>query len=250
MERVHLNLEILIMGDYGAAAAMITLSVLIGKCNLVQMFFLILWEMVFFGLNLAIIQRVGIRDAGGSVWIHTFGSFFGLGASFFFQPTRSEISGNWKSSYHSEVTAALGCLFLFVYWPSFNSALLTGIEQERAIISTVLAILSSCMGALSVSRLIFGKIEMEMLLHGSLSGGVAIGICANIVDEPWKAMIIGLFAGIISSIGVQRINPFLSYYMNVQDTSAALSVFGIPGILGAISSAIIIAGISDQRFSE
>lgn len=60
MDRIDLNIDRLILGDYGAAAAMITLSVLIGKCNLVQMFFLILWEMVFFGLNWAIIMRVGV----------------------------------------------------------------------------------------------------------------------------------------------------------------------------------------------
>lgn len=84
MSRVSLDIEQLILGDYGAAAAMISLSVLIGKCNLIQMFFLIFWEMVFFGLNLAICARVGMRDIGGSIWIHTWGAFFGVAASYFF----------------------------------------------------------------------------------------------------------------------------------------------------------------------
>lgn len=145
--------------------------------------------------------------------------------------------------------AALGTVFLFVYWPSFNGALQTGVDQERTIVCTVLAILSSCVGAVSVSRLIFGKIEIEMVMHGSLSGGVAIGVCANILDEPWQAMIIGLIAGLISSYGVQKVNPYLSTYLNLQDTSAVLSVFGIPGIYGSIASAIVIAGIADRGFS-
>lgn len=139
---------------------------------------------------------------------------------------------------------------MFVYWPSFNGALQIGIDQERTIICTVLAILSSCIAAVGVSRLLFGKIEIEMLMHGSLAGGVAIGACANIISKPWASMIIGLTAGIISSFGVQRINPFFSRLTNLQDTCAALSVFGLPGILGAISSSIIHASIDGMGFDE
>lgn len=49
-------------------------------------------------------------------------------------------------SYVSDLFAMIGTLFLWIFWPSFNSALLDGIEQERAILNTYLA-LASCTGS-------------------------------------------------------------------------------------------------------
>jgi len=100
------------------------------------------------------------------------------------------------------VTAALGSLFLWVYWPSFTSALLSGVDQERAVINTLLALSSSCMGAVSVCRYMFGKLEMEMMLQATLAGGVAIGASADLITVPWGAMLLGFVTGIISAYGV------------------------------------------------
>lgn len=49
------------------------------------------------------------------------------------------------ASYNSDTFAMIGTLFLWIFWPSFNSALLDGIEQERAIINTYLS-LAACTG--------------------------------------------------------------------------------------------------------
>lgn len=66
------------------------------------------------------------------------------------------------------------------------------------------------MGALSVSRLIFGKLEIEIILHATLAGGVAIGASADLLTEPWAAMLIGFIAGIISAYSYQRISPLFT----------------------------------------
>jgi ammonium transporter Rh len=84
--------------------------------------------MIFFGLNWSICMKMGLLDVGGSVIIHSFGAFYGIAASFFFQPDRSAKSENFRSSYNSEITAALGSLFLFVYWPSLTGALQSGVD--------------------------------------------------------------------------------------------------------------------------
>lgn len=44
------------------------------------------------------------------------------------------------SSYSSDIFAMVGTLFLWIFWPSFNSALLDGADQERAIINTYLSL--------------------------------------------------------------------------------------------------------------
>jgi ammonium transporter Rh len=195
------NLESLIVGDFGAGAAMITFGVILGKCNLQQLMFLTFWEMIFYGLNEAICVNMNVTDAGGSILVHTFGAYFGLGASYFFQPKRASSSKNLVSSYQSEMIAVIGSIFLWMYWPSFNGALASGVAQQRIIVNTVLAISSSCMGGAITARILFGKLEMEIMLNATLAGGVAIGSSCDLITEPWAAMCIGLAGGILSSVG-------------------------------------------------
>jgi len=104
----------------------------------------------------------------------------------------------------------IGTIFLFMYWPSFNSALSVGVTQQRIMINTVLAISGSTLGAAFTARVFFGKLEMEIMLNATLAGGVIIGSSCDMIASPWVAMMLGLFGGVISSIGFQKIGPFLS----------------------------------------
>ena len=79
---------------------MITFGVLLGKCNLQQLMFLVWWQMIWWGLNEAIgVQLLQGTDMGGSMFVHTYGAYFGIAASFFFQPDRASVSNNLKDSY-------------------------------------------------------------------------------------------------------------------------------------------------------
>jgi len=85
MHRINVTLEKLIIGDFGAGAAMITFGAILGKCNLQQLFFLVFWEMIWWGLNEAIgAGKIQAVDMGGSMFVHTFGAYYGLAASWFF----------------------------------------------------------------------------------------------------------------------------------------------------------------------
>jgi len=53
-----MDLEHIIGGDFAAGASMITFGVVLGKINLQQMFFLIWWEMIWYGLNEALCVNV------------------------------------------------------------------------------------------------------------------------------------------------------------------------------------------------
>lgn len=44
------------------------------------------------------------------------------------------------ASYTSDIFAMVGTIFLWIFWPSFNSALVDGPEQERAILHTYLSL--------------------------------------------------------------------------------------------------------------
>ena len=143
----------------------------------------------------------------------------------------------------------IGSIFLWMFWPSFNGALAEGATQHRTMINTVLAISGSVIGTVCVSRICcHGKLNMELILNATLAGGVAIGSSADIVTAPWAAIFIGYLGGVLSSLGFQKIGPFLSEKINLQDTCGVHSLHGMPGVFAAIVSAICIAIIGSDGY--
>lgn len=119
------------------------------------------------------------------MFVHTYGAYYGLAASYFFQPKRAAASKNVKESYLSQVTAVIGSVYLWMFWPSFNGALASDITQHRIFVNTVLAISGSCFGAVFMTRIILGKLEMEVLLNATLAGGVMVGSSVDMCFSPW-----------------------------------------------------------------
>ena len=115
----------------------------------------------------------------------------------------------------AQVTAAIGSIFLWMYWPSFNGALASGPTQHRIFVNTVLAIGGSCLCSVFVARVLFGKMEMEIVLNATLAGGVAIGSSADIIVTPWATMLIGALGGVLSAIGFAKITPYLGDKINL-----------------------------------
>ena len=61
-------------------------------------------------------------DAGGSSVIHTYGAYYGLTVCYILSKKTKPIT-NVKISYLSNIFAFVGTLFLWLFWPSFNFAL-------------------------------------------------------------------------------------------------------------------------------
>jgi ammonium transporter Rh len=82
------------------------------------------FESFFWCLNESlVILKIEAADIGGTMVIHMFGAYFGLVCSYFFKPKEAIASKENVSSYNHNLTAFLGTIFLFMYWPSFNGAL-------------------------------------------------------------------------------------------------------------------------------
>ena len=83
---ITLDIPGLIIGDFGAGAVLITFGAILGKCTLTQLWVLATIEVIFYSLNEAICAGVfQAVDMGGSMYVHTFGAYFGLAASYFFR---------------------------------------------------------------------------------------------------------------------------------------------------------------------
>ena len=66
--------------------------------------------------------------------------------------------------------------------------------------------------------MIFIDLKKVHIQNATLAGGVAVGAIADMVIEPFGAMIIGSFAGIISTLGFQFLTPFLNRKKILHDT--------------------------------
>ena len=101
----------LVVGDFAAASCMITFGAILGKADLFQMWLLISLEVIFYGLNegigLVVFKAV---DIGGAMYIHTFGAYFGLAATYFFQNKKAlkEHDKKCVGGYNSQTIAMLG----------------------------------------------------------------------------------------------------------------------------------------------
>lgn len=250
--KISLNIPSLIIGDFGAAAVLISFGALLGKCSLFQLWLLATMEIIFYGLNEAIgaglLQAV---DMGGSMYVHTFGAYFGCAASYFFQNRKAiaDVKKRCEGSYESQLIAMIGTLFLWMYWPSFNGALASGSQQQRVIVNTVMAISSSCVCAVGVSRILFQRIDMEVLLNATLAGGVAVGSASDLVVTAGISMVIGGAAGLVSAFGFIRLSAFLRDKAGLHDTCGVHNLHGLPGIMGGVIGAIS-ASFADASFGD
>lgn len=57
------------------------------------------------------------------MYVHTFGAYFGLAATYFYQPKKAKEDEKCEGDYNSQLIAMVGTLFLWMFWPSFNGAL-------------------------------------------------------------------------------------------------------------------------------
>ena len=212
LEKIPITIESLITSDFAAGAVLISFGAILGKCTWAQLFVLATLEIVFFGLNETICYgMLGAVDMGGSMYVHTFGAYFGLAATFFFNAPRAirDQEGRCSGSYMSQLIAMIGTVFLFMFWPSFNGALAFGAAQQRVVVNTVLSISASTLTSCFIAAVFHGKFEMEVMLNSTLAGGVAIGTSADLCMGGAFAIIVGGIAGIISAFGYMKLNAIL-----------------------------------------
>lgn len=73
-----------------------------------------------------------------------------------------------------------------------------------------MSISASCVTTFMISVLVDkGKLNMIHIQNATLAGGVAIGTVADMVTRPVGSVIIGSFAGIVSTLGFKYLTPLL-----------------------------------------
>ncbi|XP_043590277.1 ammonium transporter Rh type A isoform X2 [Bombus pyrosoma] len=244
-----LSLKSLLNADVAVATPLISMGALLGKTTYIQLVFMGILELIMFTVNKYVGEHLLMAvDAGDSMFVHAFGAYFGLAVSFVFgmkdKPKEHNLEG---ASYNSDIFAMIGTVFLWLFWPSFNSAALEGDDQQRAIINTLLSISSSCVIAFATSALVSkdSKFNMVHVQNSTLAGGVAIGTAAGMMCKPVGALVVGALAGLLSVLGYKYLTPLIQKRLRIHDTCGVHNLHGMPGVLGGIFGALM-AGLATE----
>ncbi|XP_046907432.1 ammonium transporter Rh type C-like 2 [Hypomesus transpacificus] len=253
--KIRIGIESLINADFCVAGCLIAYGAVLGKVSPVQLMVMTLFGITLFAVEeYIILNLIHARDAGGSMVIHTFGAYYGLSISWMlYRPNLHQSQTLQGSVYHSDVFAMIGTLFLWMFWPSFNSAITDhGDGQHRAAINTYLALTSTVLTTIAISSLYnkHGKLDMVHIQNSTLAGGVAVGTAAEFMLMPYGSLIVGFCCGVISTLGYIYLSPFLEKTLKIQDTCGVHNLHAMPGVIGGIVGAITAATASESVYGR
>ncbi len=238
-----LSIETFLFAEFCAASLLITVGAPLGKLKMDQYLLLgVLFVPVYFFNEWLVLESgnyAGFLDTGGSVLIHAFGAYFGLG---FVATTAKKFKKgpSCESDPVSNQFCLLGSLILWVFWPSFTSAIVSPDRVVLTAVNTVFALCGATLATYIFTKLIRGHIDIEDIANAALAGGVAIGSTCD-MGNPGMSMLIGIAAGILSTCGFALIAPKVESMIKGSDTCGVHNLHGMPGLLGGLS-AILITG--------
>lgn len=243
-----LSIDAFMWAEFAAASLLIAIGAPLGRLTMDQYLLMgALFIPVYLFNEWLILESgmfTGFQDTGGSVVIHAFGAYFGLGLVAT-TAKKFENGPSCESDSVSNQFSLLGSLVLWVFWPSFTSAVASPERVVLTAINTVFALAGATIATYICSKLIRGKVDIEDIANASLAGGVAIGSTCDIAN-PGMSMLIGIAAGILSTVGYSIIAPKVQKLIRGADTCGVHNLHGMPGLLGGLSAIIITGNVGTQ----
>jgi ammonium transporter Rh len=243
-----ISIDTLLFAEFAAASLLIAIGAPLGRLKMDQYIIMGLLFVPAYIFNEWLILESGMfkgfLDTGGSIVIHAFGAYFGLGVvtNTFSKFKDDDVCENNPSS---NQLCLLGSMILWLFWPSFTSAIVAPERVVLTAINTIFALCGATLATYIFSKLIRGKLEIEDIANAALAGGVAIGSTCD-VTTPGYAMLIGIAAGALSVVGYSLIAPKLQKLIKGTDTCGINNLHGMPGILGGVVAIFITGKVGTQ----
>ena len=241
------EIEQFILAEFGGASLLIAAGAILGRIKIYQYMILGLLFIPFYIFNELIViddyfNFVGtVADTGGSIVIHAFGAIFGIAAAISLtlkEHREIPILADATSDRYS----LLGSMVLWVFWPSFCAALVPAEAIPTTVVNVFIALCGSTIATYLASVSIRGKINAADIANAALAGGVAIGATCDYASHT-EAMIIGVLAGTISTIGFAVLQEKQEKFHKIIDTCGVSNLHGIPGIFGGLAAIVVVDGI-------
>ncbi|MBN2898689.1 MAG: ammonium transporter [Clostridia bacterium] len=231
------SIDAFIFAEFAAASLLIAIGAGLGRLQMDQYVIMAMLFVPAYAFNEWLILESGyfkgFTDIGGSIVIHAFGAYFGLGV---ITNTLSKFKdkNECENDKMSNQLCLIGSMVLWIFWPSFTSALVAPDEIALTAINTVFALCGATISTYIFSKMLRGKIEIEDIANAALAGGVAIGTGCNVL-VPGAALLVGIAAGALSTIGYAVIAPKVERLIKGTDTCGVHNLHGMPGILGGLT---------------
>lgn len=245
-----INIDTLLFAEFAAASLLIAIGAPLGRLKMDQYIVMALLFVPAYILNEWLILESGFfkgfLDTGGSIVIHAFGAYFGLGV---IANTIEKFKDgpSCKNDSMSNMFCMLGSAVLWLFWPSFTSAIVAPERVVLTAINTIFALCGATFATYIFTKIIRGKIEIGDIANAALAGGVAIGSTCD-VTTPGYALLIGVAAGALSVVGYSILAPKLEKLIKGTDTCGINNLHGMPGLLGGVVAVFITGNVGTQLF--
>ncbi|XP_068935153.1 RH-like protein isoform X2 [Petaurus breviceps papuanus] len=238
--KIPINIQRIILGTMSAMSVLISSGAILGKVNLVQMIVMTLLEVtVFRGAMMLTLNFLDGKEYESMMQIHVFGAYFGVAVAWCLSgPELNAAKEKERRATTSSLFTTLGTLFLWIFWPTFNSALLDQpSEKETAVYNTYYALAASSVAAMSLSAATHsdGKISMECLnrtigLHDTCEVHSTFGLPA----------LLGGLTYIMLEIEQASWASFSGVGFQVLVLASPLSLFMAMGLVGGVLTGVIL----------
>ena len=243
------TIKALLYAEFAAASVLIAMGAVLGRLRVFQYALLALLMVPAYMLNEWLVLDGGLgvtkgfTDAAGSIIIHAFGAYFGLGVTL--AVTTAQQRGQpIQADATSDRFAMLGSMVLWLFWPSFCSATVAAEEMPRTVVNTVLSLSGATVSTFVLSTLLRkGKTSLADMANAALAGGVSIGATCNLV-APAVAFCIGVLAGVLCVLGYVFVQPFLQARFKIFDTCGVHNLHGMPGLMGGLIAILVVPGVA------
>ncbi|XP_042563689.1 ammonium transporter Rh type B-like [Clupea harengus] len=251
--KIHLGVINLLNAEFACAVVLISFGAVLGKTSPVQLLVMAILEVPIFSVTeWAVLKYLKITDSGGSILIHLFACYFGLGVTFvMYRPSLNKGHSKEITSYQSDILSVIGTLFLWVFWPSFNSALTQkGDDQHRAVLHTFIGLSASTLTAFALSAMLNkrGKITMADVQNVTLAGGVTVGASVDMMISPAAAYALGVIGCTACMLGYKYLTPFLARRLRIQDQCGIHNLHGLTGLISCLAGICAILLASEETY--
>lgn len=184
------------------------------------------------------LSEMGFSDFAGSTLVHAAGGFAALAGAIVLGARTGKYrpDGRQQPMPGSNLAlATLGTFILWLGWFGFNGASQLAIgsvndaaDVSRIFVNTNMAASGGAVAAIIVTQLLYGKIDLTMVLNGALAGLVSI-TAEPLMPSVFAAILIGGVGGAIAVFVVPLLDKF-----KIDDVVGAIPVHLVAGIWGTL----------------
>lgn len=242
----------LLLAEFAVASALIATGAVLGRVRLHQYGLLALLIVPFYMLNEWLVLDGGLGvtkgfvDSAGSIIIHAFGAYFGLGLAVALTQA-SHLEKETPGDATSNRFSMIGSMVLWLFWPSFCCAVVPPEQVAATAVNTIFALcgatITTCIFSAIFNK---GKVMIGDIANAALAGGVSIGATCNVVSAP-AALGIGALAGVLCVFGYAVVQARIKNLFRIVDTCGVHNLHGMPGLFGGLVAVLVIPGIAKAQ---